>query len=73
MVYSKLTNQVRFSAQSSSRNNTTVDTFLIHHQAGTSDDGVIAAMVSGAKGVSANYTISNEGRITCVVPEELRA
>lgn len=73
MTYSKLTNQVKISSQSSPRNGTTVDTFLIHHQAGTNDDGVIAAMVSGSKGVSANYTISNEGRITCVVPEELRA
>jgi len=73
MVYSKLTNQVRISSQSSSRNGSKVDTFLIHHQAGTNDDAVIAAMVSGSKGVSANYTISNEGRITCVVPEELRA
>jgi len=73
MTFSKQTNQVRTSSQSSSRNGTTIDTFLIHHQAGTSDDAVIAAMVSGSRGVSANYTISNEGRITSVVPEELRA
>ena len=73
MTYSTLTNQVRTSSQSSSRNGTRVDTFLIHHQAGTNDDAVIAAMVSGSRGVSANYTISNEGRITSVVPEELRA
>jgi hypothetical protein len=72
MVYSKQTNQVRISNQSSPRNDT-IDTFLIHHQAGTNDDAVIAAMVSGSRGVSANYTISNEGRITCVVPEERRA
>lgn len=72
MVYSKLTNQVETSAQSSKRVSK-VDTFLIHHQAGTNDDAVIAAMVNGTKGVSANYTISNEGRITCVVPEERRA
>jgi len=73
MTFSKQTNQVRTSSQSSSRNGTRVDTFLIHHQAGTNDDAVIAAMVSGSRGVSANYTISNEGRITSVVPEELRA
>jgi len=72
MVYSKQTNQVRISNQSSPRKST-IDTFLIHHQAGTNDDAVIAAMVSGSRGVSANYTISNEGRITCVVPEERRA
>jgi hypothetical protein len=72
MVYSKQTNQVRISNQSSPRNST-IDTFLIHHQAGTNDDAVIAAMVSGSRGVSANYTISNEGRLTCVVPEERRA
>ena len=72
MVFSKQTNQVRISNQSSPRNST-IDTFLIHHQAGTNDDAVIAAMVSGSRGVSANYTIGNEGRITCVVPEERRA
>jgi len=72
MAYSNLTNQVRISNQSSPRNST-IDTFLIHHQAGTNDDAVIAAMVSASRGVSANYTISNEGRITCVVPEERRA
>jgi len=72
MTFSKQTNQVRISNQSSPRNST-IDTFLIHHQAGTNDDAVIAAMVSGSRGVSANYTISNEGRITCVVEEERRA
>jgi hypothetical protein len=72
MTYSKQTNQVKISAQSSKRT-ATIDTFLIHHQAGTNDNAVIAAMVSGSRGVSANYTISNEGRITCVVPEERRA
>jgi len=72
MVFSELTDQVRISDQSSPRNST-IDTFLIHHQAGINDDAVIAAMVSGSRGVSANYTISNEGRITCVVPEDRRA
>jgi N-acetyl-anhydromuramyl-L-alanine amidase AmpD len=73
MTYSALTNQVRLSNQSSSRQGAKIDTFLIHHQAGTNDDAVINAMVSGSRQVSANYTISNEGRITSVVPEELRA
>jgi peptidoglycan hydrolase-like protein with peptidoglycan-binding domain len=73
MTYSALTNQVRLSNQSSSRQGAKIDTFLIHHQAGTNDDAVLNAMVSGSRQVSANYTISNEGRITSVVPEELRA
>jgi hypothetical protein len=72
MTFSKQTNQVKISSQSMPRYST-IDTFLIHHQAGMNDDAVIAAMVSGSKGVSANYTISNEGRITCVVEEENRA
>jgi peptidoglycan hydrolase-like protein with peptidoglycan-binding domain len=73
MTYSALTNQVRLSNQSSSRQGAKIDTFLIHHQADTNDNAVIAGMVSGSMAVSANYTISNEGRITCVVPEEWRA
>lgn len=73
MTYSALTNQVRVSDQSSSRQGVTIDTFLIHHQAGTNDDAVIDEMVSGSKEVSANYTINSAGRITSVVPEELRA
>ena len=73
MTHSSLTNQIRLSSQSSSRNGTKIDTFLIHHQAGTNDDQVINAMVSGSKEVSANYTISNEGRLTLVVDEDLRA
>lgn len=73
MSYSALTNQYRPSSQRSSRQDATIDTILWHHQAGTSDDSVIAQMISGARRVSSNYTISNEGRITCVVDEEDRA
>lgn len=73
MTHSALTNQIRQSNQRSSRNGTRVDTFLIHHQAGTSDDWTINAMVTGSKQVSANYTISNEGRLTLVVDEDYRA
>lgn len=73
MTTSPLTDQVRTSKQSSSRSGAGIDTFLIHHQAGTNDDAVIRAMVSGTREVSANYTISNEGRVTSVVPEQLRA
>lgn len=73
MVKSKLTNQTKTSKQSSTRQGATIDTFLIHHQASTSDDATIREMVTASKEVSANYTISNEGRLTSVVPEELRA
>lgn len=73
MVKSKLTDQTKLSHQSSDRRGTTIDTFLIHHQASTNDNATIAEMVNATKQVSANYTISNEGRITAVVPEELRA
>lgn len=73
MVKSKLTNQTKTSKQSSSRDGVKIDTFLIHHQASTSDDATIKEMVSGSKEVSANYMISNEGRLTSVVPEERRA
>jgi len=73
MTFSGLTDQIKQSKQCSSRNGTVIDTFLVHHQAGTNDDWTINAMVSGSKEVSANYTISNEGRVTGVVPEEDRA
>lgn len=73
MVHSALTNQIRLSSQSSSRQGTVIDTFLIHHQAGTNDDAVINAMISGSRTVSSNYTGSNEGRLSCVVDETQRA
>lgn len=74
MSYSSLTHQYRPSwLQRSPRQGTVVDTILWHHQAGTNDDMVINAMISGSRRVSSNYTISNEGRITCVVDEEDRA
>lgn len=73
MGYSGLTDQVRQSSQSSPRNGVTVDTFLIHHQAGVNDDATIAAMISGSRQVSANYTISTSGRLTSVVDESRRA
>lgn len=73
MTHSPLTDQIRQSPQNSSRSGARIDTFLIHHQAGTNDDSVIAMMVNRTRQVSANYTISNEGRLTCVVDEDLRA
>jgi hypothetical protein len=41
--------------------------------ASTNAPGVINMMITGSRQVSSNYVISNEGRITGVVPEELRA
>lgn len=73
MTYSGLTNQAFDTWQKSSRNGTTIDTFLIHHQAGSNDDSVIQEMISGSRQVSANYTIQSDGRLTSVVPEEWRA
>lgn len=73
MSYSQLATQYRPSPQRSSRQGATIDTILWHHQAGLNDDAVIASMVNRTRTVSANYTISNEGRITCVVDEEDRA
>lgn len=73
MSYSSLTNQYRPSTQRSSRQGAAIDTILWHHQAGTNDDQVISSMVLRTRTVSSNYTISNEGRITCVVDEEDRA
>ena len=73
MTHSVLTNQIQESMQRSSRNGETIDTFIFHHQAGLNDDATIRAMVTGSKMVSANYCVSNEGRITLVVNEDYRA
>lgn len=73
MTYSYLTDQIRRSPQHSARNGAKIDTILWHHQAGTNDDAVIDMMVNRTRQVSSNYTISNEGRLTSVVDEDLRA
>ena len=73
MVQSKYTDQVRISNQRSSRGGARIDRIILHHQASTNDDATIDLMVSGRKQVSSNYTVSNEGRATLVVPEEYRA
>jgi N-acetyl-anhydromuramyl-L-alanine amidase AmpD len=73
MTHSPLTNQIRLSPQSSPRLGAAVTHVIWHHQAGTNDDAVIQQMVTGRRQVSANYTISSEGRLTCVVDEDLRA
>lgn len=73
MTHSPLTDQIKLSKQFDPRNGTKIDTFLIHHQATTNDDATIAMMVNGTREVSANYTISSTGRLTCVVDEDRRA
>ena len=65
--------QVHETWQKSDRLGVQVDTFLVHHQAGTNDDAVIRMVQTGSRQVSSNYTISNEGRITGVVDERFRA
>jgi N-acetyl-anhydromuramyl-L-alanine amidase AmpD len=73
VTHSTLTTSIRLSDQSSPRNGATIDTYLIHHLAGTNADGAVDAMISGADGGSANYVITNEGDIILVVDETLRA
>lgn len=73
MTFSTLTDQVRQSTQHSPRQGADIDMFIFHGQASTNDDVTISMMVNRTRQVSANYTISNEGRITGVVPEEFRA
>ena len=72
MTHSPLTNQIKEALIQRTKRKATIDTFLIHHQAGTNDDAVIKGM-QGTSGVSSNYTISNEGRLTLVVNEDYRA
>lgn len=73
MSFSGLTNQIRSSSQRSSRQGARISLIILHGQASTSDDSTINSMVSGSKQVSANYTVSNEGRLTGIVDEEDRA
>jgi hypothetical protein len=73
MTHSPLTNEIRLSEQSSSRNGATVDTVLWHHLAGTDAERAVNDMISGADGGSANYVITNEGKLILVVDEDLRA
>lgn len=73
MTHSTLTDEVRLSDQSSSRLGVEVDTYLIHHLAGTDAERAVNDMISGADGGSANYVITNEGKIILVVDEALRS
>lgn len=72
-MFSPLTDRVVSSPQRSSRQGATIDTMLWHHQAGTDSEGVLRAMASGSRQVSANYVITNEGEIVGVVDEGDRA
>lgn len=75
MTHSSLTNQIRLSSQSSSRQGARIDTFLIHHTASVSGrgDGIVNMMVNRTRTVSSNYVIGNDGYLWMVVDENLRA
>lgn len=73
MTHTGLASRVYDTFQKSDRLGTPIDTILWHHQAGTNSESVIAAMRSGARQVSANVVITNEGEIVVVVAEEFRA
>lgn len=74
MTHSPLTDQIRLTPkQKGTRSGTKIGFIQLHHQASTNDDATINMMVSGSRQVSANYTVSNEGRATLVVDENERA
>lgn len=73
MVFSNLASEHRISTQSSSREGAKIESIILHHMASTNAPAVINMMVTGSRRVSSNYVVSNEGKITGVVPEELRA
>lgn len=74
MTHSALTNQIRLTPrQKSSRKGRRIGYVQLHHQASTNDDSTINMMQTGSRQVSANYTCSNEGRLTLVVDEAERA
>lgn len=75
VTHSALTNKIRLSPQSSSRQGATIDTFLIHHTASVSGrgDGIVNMMVNRTRQVSSNYVIGNDGYLWMVVDEDLRA
>lgn len=75
MTHSPLTNIIRTTTQSSSRQGARVDTFLIHHAATVSATGesIVDLMVSRRREVSSNYVIGSDGTVWCVVDENLRA
>lgn len=74
MTFSTLCATTGVSPKRSSREGATIDTFLVHHMAGTDGPGVTAMMRgAGGRTVSSNYTIHADGSIHGVVPEEDRA
>lgn len=73
MTYSDLTTKRYTSPLKNIRWGSGIDTFLVHHQAGTNSESVRNEMLSPSGGVSANYIITNEGEIWGIVPEEFRA
>ncbi|WP_138945237.1 peptidoglycan recognition family protein [Plantibacter sp. M259] len=72
MTISALTTQAYVTPQKSSRGGRTIDRFIQHH-AVSRDWRAVLGLMMGAKEVSANYIIGNDGEIISVVPEEFRA
>ena len=75
MTHSPLTDQIKLSSQSSSRQGAKIDTLLVHHTASVSGrgSGVVNMMVNRTRTVSSNYVLGSDGHLWMVVDEDLRA
>jgi uncharacterized repeat protein (TIGR02543 family) len=75
VTHSPLTNEIRLSSQSSSRNGVVRDMVLWHHTASVSGrgEGVVMMMVNATREVSSNYVIGSDGYVWLVVDEDRRA
>ena len=73
MVHSPLTNGVRLTSDSSSRNGVKVDRFILHHAATTSLAAILSLFQPGGRTVSANYALGNDGTLILTVDETRRA
>lgn len=74
MTFSSLVSQTVATSKYSSRQGNRISRFIIHHCAGTSNDGNVALLsANNGYSVSANYVLRNDNRLVGIVPEELRA
>lgn len=73
MVFSKWTTYTITSPNYSSRNGREITGWIIHHNATTNGEYVLALMHTGDKQVSANYQIMDNGDTVGVVDEDLRS
>lgn len=73
MVFSKHTTYTITSPNYSSRSGRAITGWIIHHNASTNGEYVLALMHTGDKQVSANYQIMSNGDIVGVVDESLRS